>query len=188
MRRLLEALRDAGLILPARIPELSEHEQIFQAFSDYLEKERGLASTTMLGHLLVVRQFLRELCPAGASDFSKLKPEDVIRYIERHARDWSAGTSKTMCWSLRSFLRYLYRKGLLFHALADCVPSIRRRKFSSLPTFYVRSTGSKRARQLQSNNRYRTAGLRDSNAAGEARFASERSCDAHLGRHRLAVR
>ena len=40
-----------------------------------------------------------------------------------------------MCWSLRAFLRYLHHKGLTPLALADCVPSIRRWKLASLPTY-----------------------------------------------------
>jgi integrase len=40
-----------------------------------------------------------------------------------------------MCWSLRAFLRYLHHRGLNPLALAGCVPSIRRWKLASLPTY-----------------------------------------------------
>ena len=76
-----------------------------------------------------------EVCPAGASDLGKIGQEDVTRHIERHARDRSAASGKAMCWSLRAFLRYLHHKGLTPLALADCVPSIRRWKLASLPTY-----------------------------------------------------
>ena len=71
----------------------------------------------------------------GARDLGKISQEDVTRYIERHARDWSAGSGKAMCWSLRAFLRYLHHRGLNPLALAGCVPSIRRWKLASLPTY-----------------------------------------------------
>jgi hypothetical protein len=29
------------------------------------------------------------VCPAGDDDLGKIGQEDVIRYIERHAQDWS---------------------------------------------------------------------------------------------------
>jgi hypothetical protein len=58
-----------------------------------------------------VRRLLREVCPAGAGDLANISQERVIRYIERHARDGSAGSGKRMCWSLRVFLRYLHHKG-----------------------------------------------------------------------------
>ena len=40
-----------------------------------------------------------------------------------------------MCWSLRAFLRYLHHRRLNPLALAGCVPSIRRWKLASLPTY-----------------------------------------------------
>ena len=59
----------------------------------------------------VIRRFLHEVCPAGDDDLGKISQEEVIRYIERHAQDWSPGTGKAMCWSLRAFLRYLHHQG-----------------------------------------------------------------------------
>jgi site-specific recombinase XerD len=135
LKRLLSVLREAGTIAPAAQPPLTLHEQIFEAFSCYLRTERGLAPRSIIGHLPFIRQFLREVCPAGASDLGRIGQEDVTRYIERHARDWSAESGKSMCWALRSFLRYLHPQGLNPVALAGCVPSIRRWKFASLPTY-----------------------------------------------------
>ena len=94
-----------------------------------------MAPKSIVRHLPIIRRFLREVCPAGASDLGKINQEDVTRYIERHARDWSAVYGKAMCWSLRAFLRYLHHRGLNPLALAGCVPSIRRWKLASLPTY-----------------------------------------------------
>jgi integrase len=65
----------------------------------------------------------------------KISQDSVIGYIERHARDWSPKTGKAMCWSLRAFLRYLHHRRLNPRALADCVPSIRRWRLETLPTY-----------------------------------------------------
>jgi site-specific recombinase XerD len=135
LQRLLSVLRDAGMIAPATLPPMTAQERIFAEFGDYLRMERGLAPKSIIHHLPVIRRFLREVCPAGASDLGKISQEDVIRYIERHARDWSADSGKAMCWSLRAFLRYLHHRGLNPLALAGCVPSIRRWKLASLPTY-----------------------------------------------------
>ena len=135
LKRLLSVLRDAGMIAPATLSPLAPEDRIFEEFADYLRREHGLAPKTILRHLPVIRRFLREVCPAGDSDLGKIGRKDVIRYIECHARDWSAETGKAMCWSLRAFLRYLHHKGLNPLALADCVPSIRRWKLASLPTY-----------------------------------------------------
>jgi integrase len=135
LRRLLLVLRDAGTIVPVALPPLTPHEQIFEAFSHYLHEERGLAPKSIIRHLPVIRRFLREVCPRGTRDLGRISQEDVTRYVERHARDWSAGSGKAMCWSLRAFLRYLHHRGLNPLALAGCVPSIRRWKLASLPTY-----------------------------------------------------
>jgi site-specific recombinase XerD len=132
---LLSALRETGTIAPAVRPPLTPHEQIFEAFSQYLQQERGLATKSIVHHLPFIRLFLREMCPGGASELGRIRQTEVTRYIERHARDRSAASGKAMCWALRSFLRYLHHKGLNPLALAGCVPSIRRWKLASLPTY-----------------------------------------------------
>lgn len=135
LKRLLSVLREAGVIAPAALPPITPQDQIFEEFGDYLRRERSLAPKSIIRHLPIIRRFLREVCSAGASDLGKISQEDVTRYIERHARDWSAGSGKAMCWSLRTFLRYLHHRGLNPLALAGSVPSIRRWKFASLPTY-----------------------------------------------------
>ncbi len=135
LKRWLSVLREDGAIAPAVLPPLTSHDRIFNEFDAYLRAERGLAPKSIVRHLPVIRRFLHEVCPAGDCDLGKIGQEEVIRYIERHARDWSPGTGKAMCWSLRAFLRYLHHQGLNPRALADCVPSMRRWRLGSLPTF-----------------------------------------------------
>lgn len=134
LKRWLSVLRDEGAIAPATSAHLTQHEQIFKEFADYLRAECGLAPRSIICHLPTIRRFLHEVC--GATDrLDGISQESVIRYIERHARDWSPDTGKRMCWSLRAFLRYLHHQGLHTHGLAGCVPSIRQWKSATLPTY-----------------------------------------------------
>jgi site-specific recombinase XerD len=135
LKRWLSVLREDGAIVPLELPLLTPHERIFKEFDAYLRSERGLAPRSIVRHLPVIRRFLHEVCSGGAGDLCKINQEDVIRYIERHARDWSPKTGKAMCWSLRAFLRYLHHRGLNARPLADCVPSMRRWKLATLPTY-----------------------------------------------------
>jgi site-specific recombinase XerD len=135
LKRLLSVLRDAGMIALAAPPPTTPQDRICEEFGDYLRRERGLSPRSIIRYLPIIRRFLHELCPAGASELSNICQEDVTRYIERHARDWSAASGKVMCQSLRAFLRYLHYRGVNPLALAGCVPSIRRWKLTGLPTF-----------------------------------------------------
>jgi site-specific recombinase XerD len=135
LNRLLVVLREVGAISQRISLRLTPHAQIFEDFRQYLDRECGLTAVTIIHHLPVVRRFLRETCVDGADDFLKLSRVHVIRYVERHAQDWSAATGKSMCWTLRAFLRYLLCQGLISLDLANCVPSIRRWRFSALPTY-----------------------------------------------------
>jgi site-specific recombinase XerD len=135
LKRWLSVLRDAGSIAPAALLPITSQDRIFEEFGDYLRRERGLAPKSIVRHQPFIRRFLHEVCPAGVGDLGRISQEEVIRYIERHARDWSAESGKAMCWSLRAFLRYLHHRGLNPLALAGCVPSIRQWKLASLPTY-----------------------------------------------------
>jgi site-specific recombinase XerD len=135
LKRWLSVLREEGAIAPAALQPLTAHDRIFKEFDAYLRIERGLAPKSIVRHLPVIRGFLHEVCPAGDDDLGKIGQEDVIGYIERHARDWSPRTGQAMCWSLRAFLRYLHHRGLNPRALASCVPSMRRWKLATLPTY-----------------------------------------------------
>jgi len=158
LKRWLSVLRDEGAIAPAALPPLTPHDRIFKEFEDYLRTERGLSPRSIIRHLPIIRGFLHEVCPAGADDLGKIGQESVIGYIERHARDWSPKTGKVMCWSLRAFLRYLHHRGLNPRALAGCVPSIRRWKLATLPTYLPAAQVQK---ALDGCNRATAMGRRD---------------------------
>ena len=158
LKRWLSVLREEGAIAPVVPPPLTPHDWIFKAFDAYLRTERGLAPRSVVRHLPIIRRFLHEVCPAGYDDLGAISQEDVIRYIERHAQDWSPKTGKAMCWSLRAFLRYLHHRGLNPRALAGCVPSMRRWKLATLPS-YIPATQVQKA--LDGCDRTTAMGRRD---------------------------
>jgi site-specific recombinase XerD len=135
LNRWLMVLRAAEAIAPAAPPSLTPHERIFKEFDEYLRTERGLSPRSIIRHLPTIRRFLREVCPGGAADLGKINREAVVGFIGRHAQDWSPKTGKAMCWSVRAFLRYLHHKGLHQSSLAGCVPSMRRWRLATLPTY-----------------------------------------------------
>lgn len=82
-----------------------------------------------------MRLFLQETGIRTAGDFAELDQAAVVAFVERHARDHSPATAKGMCWSLRAFLRYLRLQGWISRDLATSVPTVRRWRQASLPTY-----------------------------------------------------
>jgi site-specific recombinase XerD len=87
LKRFLAVLRESDMIAPAPQPPITPEDRIFAGFSNYLRQERGLTPRSIITHQPVIRRFLREVCPAGASDLGNISREDVTLYIERHAGD-----------------------------------------------------------------------------------------------------
>jgi hypothetical protein len=72
LKRWLSVLRDAGKIEPQALPPITPQDQIFAGFSDYLQRERGLAPGTIIKHLRfcpgflpLLSRILRGSCSAG---------------------------------------------------------------------------------------------------------------------------
>lgn len=158
LRRLIAVLREAEVIPPPVPASLSPCEEILESFRGYLECRRGLSSASAEAYVYFTRPFLRDLSIARAGDLALLLPGDVIGYVERHARDGSAATARTMCSRLRVFLRYLQVEGYVAHDLAACIPLIKKWSLASLPT----SLSANQLRQVfQSCDQDTAVGRRD---------------------------
>lgn len=135
LNRLLSVLRGIGAI-PEKPPvALGLHEQVEQDFQRYLSQECGLAPVSIIRHIPSVRRFLRERCPGGAHYLSGLTRTDILEFVEQHVHDHSPRSAQIMCWTLRAFTRYLRYRGHVTDDIADCVPTIRTWKLSSIPTY-----------------------------------------------------
>ncbi|MGH8532504.1 MAG: tyrosine-type recombinase/integrase, partial [Gammaproteobacteria bacterium] len=60
---------------------------------------------------------------------------DIIGFVEGHAQNQSPRSAQSMCWTLRAFMRYLQYRGLVTIDLASSVPTVRRWRSTSLPTY-----------------------------------------------------
>jgi site-specific recombinase XerD len=58
-----------------------------------------------------------------------------MRFVEQHVHDRSSRSAQMMCWTLRSFLRYLRYRGVISSDLASCVPAVRTWRLASLPSY-----------------------------------------------------
>lgn len=133
--RFMEVLLGAGIVAPAASHPPSPADQILGRFRAYLDHRHGLSARSCTAYIKFTRPFLRDMSITEPDDFARLTTADVLGYVERRARDASAATAVAMCSRLRSFLRYLHVKGLIEHDLAACVPSVKKWRFTALPTY-----------------------------------------------------
>ena len=133
--RLLTVLRQVDAVAPRPSAVLGPAEQTEQEFYRYLTKECGLGGPSAIRHRPILQQFLRERCAEGLQGLSLLTAADITGFVERHAHDRCSRSAQMMCWTLRSFLRYLRYRGEISTDLASSVPSIRTWKLASLPSY-----------------------------------------------------
>lgn len=133
--RFLEVLREAGIVVPATPRLLGPPDHILERYRTYLDHRLGLNARSCAAYIKFTRPFLRDMAITVPGDFARLTTADVLGYVERRARDASAATAVAMCSRLRSFLRYLHVEGLIKHDLAACIPSVKKWRFTALPTY-----------------------------------------------------
>jgi site-specific recombinase XerC len=111
-------------------PGLTEQE-----FKRYLSQERGLSTPTLANYLPFVHQLLLERYGNGPIDFGKLSAKDILRFVQRHARDHSPGRAGPMAAALCAFLQHLRYRGEITTDLAACVPTVANWSHATLPKF-----------------------------------------------------
>ena len=112
VRHFLEHLRERGAI---RSPEPAADESplatLRRQYANHLEKERGLAAVTVAGYWPFIRRLLVERFGDGPIRVRELAPDDISRFLLRHARSGSPKVARLMVTALRSFFRFLFQHG-----------------------------------------------------------------------------
>jgi site-specific recombinase XerD len=127
-------------------------------FQQYLRQERSLTEATVINYTPVVRSFLAERFPKGAVHGHKITPGDITAFVQRQARLVTSKRAPLVVTALRSFLHYLFDRGMVAIDLATCVPTIATWSLSGVPKFLPAEQIRK---ILDSCNRQTAIGKRD---------------------------
>ena len=125
LKQVLAYLRQTGIA--ARDDAVSEPdpaECLIEEFSGYLLHDRALAEVTVETRCSRVRFFLTACFGTGCVDVDRLSVNDIQDFVLHYARDRAPRSPHGMLTTLRSFLRFLYLRGLITEELADHVPSV----------------------------------------------------------------
>jgi integrase/recombinase XerD len=136
LRLFLAYLRDEAIVQVSAQGDESAIAYIHGKYVDYLEQDRGLAKNSVLVYAPFIRDFL------GSQDTGNghVLPDafDVVT-IRNHILGRSQGRSgeyvRLMTVALRSFCHFLFLRGITPRDLYESVPTVRKYRQSSVPTF-----------------------------------------------------
>ncbi len=130
---LLAYLRRREVVAEPPAPDATAVEALLARYACYLAGERGLAETTILRNVDLVRPFLADRDKAGGVDLDRLDAGEVTAFVVGQCRDVRGGSAPRMVTALRSLLRFLYVEGLIDRPLATAVPPVAAWKLTGLP-------------------------------------------------------
>ena len=117
--RLLTMLRPEGSGVAASPP--TAVETALGQFQEYLRQERSLSEATVINYTPVARSFLSERFPKGAVRCQQIAAADITAFVQRQATMVTSRRAPLVVTALRSFLRYLFHRGIVAIDLATCV-------------------------------------------------------------------
>ena len=126
LRHFTDFLRREGVLSfeEALAGPMTDAERCVQAYEHYLQQTRGLSPATITNYLPFVRNFLQHRFAAGPVTLSSLSADDIVRSVQREARDLHPKRAKLMATALRSFLRYACYLGEASPELIAAVPAV----------------------------------------------------------------
>jgi site-specific recombinase XerD len=135
-RQFLDHLRSQGAVPPAPPPPAqSPLDALADEYASYLRSERGLAEATIAFYIPLVRRLLAQAGVDMRGWLQTLEPAAIPRFVLGLTRIWGVHTVKGCVTALRSFLRFLYVRGLIPRDLATAVPAVPRWKGTTVPKF-----------------------------------------------------
>ena len=158
LARLLDVLREDGVMRSGLSPAEMALEVELAAFDRHLREVCGLTDETCSGYLWVVRRFLRQHVRSRQICVSKFTPQEVRAFVRRCGAHRKPISMRSVAVGLRSYFRFKALDGMLVEPVIQAIPRIVRWRLSGLP----RTLTPKEIQQLQrAFDHSRLKGLRD---------------------------
>lgn len=131
-RRFAQHLLDIGATQPVALTEAQQaRATLLSDFETYLIKHRGLSLRSMPNAIGFARRFIDHRFGDGMIDVARLRPADVIGFIEHALANGS--DRQSVATHVRRFLQYLFSSAATATNLALCVPKVTKRWGARLP-------------------------------------------------------
>ncbi len=133
VRRFIAWLRQRA-VLPAAVRATSPVEAVVDRYVSYLRAGRGLAENSIAIYAPCARAFLVHHVEAtGQLALDTLDAEAVRTFLLARVADRSTESARLLSIAVRSFLRFLFQRGVLARDLAPAVPMVRTYQQTGVP-------------------------------------------------------
>jgi site-specific recombinase XerD len=134
LRLLMKHMRETGVIsLPSPAIVVDEFVSLERAFATYLLREKGLSPATEKNYAREIDAFLRHRFRRGPVTPSKLRTQDLYRFVSWRAQHVAPRRVKLTVTALRAFCRFLRSRGDIESDLASSVLTVSNWRLSTLP-------------------------------------------------------
>src|ERR1035438_1687651 len=147
-------------------------------FQQYLRQERRLSESTVINYTPVARLFLSERFPKGALHFQRITAADITAFVQRQATLVTSKRAPLVVTALRSFLRYLFLRGIVAIDLATCQMLHRQSSGRICAGFYFSDDAGRRDLRgtISSWHQHRPPAHRQTNGRDRAEGESGGAC------------
>ncbi len=104
-------------------------------FDEYLRRYRGVREGTRHNYARFVRAFLEAVFKGSKVDLGRIRVRDIVDFVSASTGRYGPATTQLETSSLRSFFRFARATGARADRLEDAVPTVPRRRLTSLPRY-----------------------------------------------------
>jgi integrase/recombinase XerD len=136
LRPIVMHLRENGILFrPTLNPADCIVDLTVERYRQYLNQERGVASSTAHGYIHAIRPFLNSRASSDGRnlDWKSLDASSITRFVIDSASQQSPGSAKLTVTALRSLLSFLQLDGVIEGSLTSGIPSVARWQRAGLP-------------------------------------------------------
>lgn len=133
----LRHLRKEGVASnPKKTKEMTPAQRIEQDYADYLRDERGLSFRSLLVYLPHARAFLADyMAESQGFSLNELNAEMIRTFLLSQLDDRVGESARLLTIALRSFLRFLFFRGVTQIDLSSTITSIRKTHGAGIHAF-----------------------------------------------------
>lgn len=127
-------LTENGVIAKSLAPDAMGTDEM-RAFRDWLRRHRGIKEVTIRGHVYYVKRLRRQIGDDPSLYDAALIRKTILKNLESGSISQSG--AKSMCSSLRMYLRFLASRGVCSLALINAIPRIPCWRLETLPRYIL---------------------------------------------------